>query len=205
MSICRSKSASCWLSWSEASSVKNSAQGWYVCEYAYPAGKLTIWAFWAPELLPVGAGGVLPKGGVASGVGCLCLSGGGVPVPLCLHCVCGFFGMPCWQGRHPAIWFWPSIARCLSIAAFTILSPGNSTPHFFSSRTSAQGLLIRNCISSIVTRERPSLDIFATSKARCMSDCSNCTRPPCLAIVADMLKTFNILVAACNNEIQWLP
>jgi len=36
----------------------------------------------------------------------------------------------------------------------------------------------------------PSLAIFATFMARGMSDCSNCTRPPCLAIVADMFKTY---------------
>jgi hypothetical protein len=37
---------------------------------------------------------------------------------------------------------------------------------------------------------------LAIFKARRMSDCSSYNRPPCLAIVADMLKTYMILVAA---------
>jgi hypothetical protein len=40
------------------------------------------------------------------------------------------------------------------------------------------------------------LVILAILKARRMSDCFSCTRPPCLAIVADMLKTYKTLVAA---------
>jgi len=43
---------------------------------------------------------------------------------------------------------------------------------------------------------QPSLAILAIFKARRMSDCSSCTWPPCLAIVADMLKTSKKLVAA---------
>jgi len=97
--------------------------------------------------------------------------------------------MPCWQGRQPSVWFSRSIARCLSIAASTFLCPGESTPHFFSSRTLAQGLLINNCVSPIAAHENPPLAILAIFKARRMSDYSSCTRPPCLAIVADMLKT----------------
>jgi hypothetical protein len=38
-----------------------------------------------------------------------------------------------------------------------------------------------------------------------MSECSSCTRPPCLAIVADMLKTYKTLVDGSNNEIRLLP
>ena len=195
----------CWLSWAEASSVKNSAQEGDVGEYAYPAGKWTIWAHCAPELLPVWVGGISGRGGVSSGVGCLRLSGGGAPLPLGLYRVCGFFGMAFRQGRHPAIWFRRSVAGFFSIAAFSCLGPGNSTPRFFSSRTSARGFLNRNCVSSIAVREKPPLAIFATFKARRMSDCSNCTRPPCLAIVADMLKTYKKIVAACNDEIRRLP
>jgi len=49
------------------------------------------------------------------------------------------------------------------------------------------------------------LSILAIFNARRMSDCSSCTRPPCLAIVADMLKTYKTLVDASNNEIRLLP
>jgi len=67
--------------------------------------------------------------------------------------------------------------------------PGNSTPRLFSSRTSTQAFVIRNYVSCIVARENPPLAISAIFKAKRMSDCSSCTRPPCLAIVADMLET----------------
>jgi len=39
----------------------------------------------------------------------------------------------------------------------------------------------------------------------CMSDCSSCTRPPCLAKVADMLKTYKKLVAASKRKNRLLP
>ena len=76
---------------------------------------------------------------------------------------------------------------------------------FFSSWTSARGFLIRCCVSSIAAHENPALAIIAIFKARCMSDCSSCTRPPCLAIVADMLETYQILVAASESEKRRLP
>jgi hypothetical protein len=38
-----------------------------------------------------------------------------------------------------------------------------------------------------------------------MLNCSSCTRPPRLAIVADMLETYKTFVAASNNEIRLLP
>ena len=84
VSISGSKSVSCWLSWAEASPVNDSAQGRAGCEYAYPAGKLTIWARLAAELLPAAVSGVSGKGGVA----CLRRLGGGAPVPLRLPRVC---------------------------------------------------------------------------------------------------------------------
>jgi hypothetical protein len=111
--------------------------------------------------------------------------------PACLGIVCGAI----WQGRQLSICFSRTIARYLSITAFTLLCPGNSTPHFFSSRTSARGIWISCCVSSIAARENPPFAILAIFKARCMSDCSSCTRPPCLAIVAYMLKTSKKLVA----------
>jgi len=64
---------------------------------------------------------------------------------------------------------------------------------------------VRYFVSSIVAREKPSLAILPIFNARRMLDCSSCTRPPCLAIVADMLKTYKTLVDASNNEIRLLP
>jgi len=110
-----------------------------------------------------------------------------------------------WQGRHPSMWFWPSVARCLAIAAFTYLCPGNSTSCFLSARTSAWDLLISYCVSSIAVCEHPALAILEIFKARRRLDYSSCTWPPCLTIVVDMLKTYTNLAAASNNEIQQPP
>jgi len=82
---------------------------------------------------------------------------------------------------------------------------GNSSPRFFCSRTSAQGFGITRCISSIAAPKNTSLAILATLKARCMSDCSNDTQPPHLAIVADRLKTRKKSVATSKREIRPLP
>jgi len=196
VSISGWKSVSCWVF---SSSSKNSAQGRAVCEYVYPAGKVTISEGWAPEVLPVGAGGMPGGGGVGSGVGSPCWAGRGAPVALHLQCDCGFFVVPFWQGRQPDVWFWRSIARCHCIAAFTFECPGNSTPRFFSSQTSVRGSSMRYFVSSIEAREKHSLAILAIFNARCMSDSSRCTRPPCFAIVADMLKFYKTLVAASNK------
>jgi hypothetical protein len=65
--------------------------------------------------------------------------------------------------------------------------------------------LMRYFVSLIVSCEKCSLAIFPIFNARRMSDCSSCTRPPCLAIVAAMLKTYKTLVDASNNEIWLLP
>jgi len=86
-----------------------------------------------------------------------------------------------------------------------ILCPGNSTPHFFSSRTLVRGFLIRNCVSSIASHEYPPLAILAIFKPRRMTDCYSCTRPPCLAIVVDMLKTYKTLVAGSTWQIRLVP
>ena len=126
-------------------------------------------------------------------------------MPLHLQGVWGFCAVPCWQGRQPSVRFSQSIARCRSIADFTFSCPGNSTPRFFASWTSARGFLMMNCISSIAARENPPLAILAIFKARHVSDCSSCTRPLCLAIVADMLKTHKQSVAACTYQIRLVP
>ena len=53
--------------------------------------------------------------------------------------------------------------------------------------------------------QKPCLVLLAIFNARHMLDCSSYTQPPCLAIVADMLKTYKTLVAASNYEIWVLP
>jgi len=92
--------------------------------------------------------------------------------------------------------------RALPLQPPFCLSNGNHTAHFFSSRTLACGFFITYCISCTAARGHPPLAIIAIVNARHISDCSSSTWPPCLAIVADMLKTYKKVVAACNNEIQ---
>jgi len=162
---------------------------------------------WSLEVLPVEVSGVPSKCGVGSGVGsgvrsgfcCLRRLSGGTPVPLRLQWVCGIFPVPFWQGRHPDFWFWQSIAGCLGIATFTLLRPGNSKLRFFSSWTLARGFLMWHCFSSTAVHKNLPLGILAMSQARRRSDCSSCTRPPCLAIVAAMLNSYKKLVAASNT------
>jgi len=57
----------------------------------------------------------------------------------------------------------------------------------------------------ILRREKPRLAILAIFKARRMSDYSSCTRPHCLAIVADMLKTYKKLDVASKRKNQLFP
>jgi len=121
--------------------------------------------------------------------------------PVCLRILCGAILARKAAGRLVMTKHcWVSLYRSLHL-----LCPGNSTPRFFSSWTSAHGVLMRYFMSSIAAREKPSLAIVAIFNARCMSDCSSCTRPPWLAIVADMLKTYKTLVDASNNAIRLLP
>jgi len=117
----------------------------------------------------------------------------------------GFIMAPFWQGRHPAVLFWRSIAGCHSMIAFTYLCAGNSTPNDFSSRTLARGIMIRYCVSRFAVCKNPPMAMLAIFKARRMTDCSSWTRPPCLAIVEDMLKTYKNWIAAANNEIRRWP
>jgi len=76
-----------------------------VCEYTYRGGKWLHLGHSAPCLTPGGICGIPGRHGVRSGVGCLCQSGGGAPVPLRLQRVCRFFAVPFGQGRHPFVWF----------------------------------------------------------------------------------------------------
>jgi len=176
-----------------------------VCIYTYPGGTPSIPEDCAPSVSLEGSGGIPGRCGIFSGVGCLSPSGGGAPVPLRLQHVSRFYAVPLWQRRLPSIRFSRSIAGCLSMADFTLLCPGNSTPRYCSSRTSSRGFFIRYLVCSIVARKNPPLAIFAISKARHMSDCSSCTRPPCLAIVAGMVTTYMTLVDASTYQIRLLP
>jgi len=117
VSISGSESVSFCLSWAYATGIKDSARAWNVFQYPYCSGKLTIWEHWAPALILGTKGGVPGRCGIGSGVGSLRRSGGGAPVPLHLQSICGFFAVPFWQGRHPSVWFWRSVAGSLSIAA----------------------------------------------------------------------------------------
>ena len=152
-----------------------------VCICTYPGGTPSVSKHWVPSLSSDDAGGI-PGGGGAR-------RGWGAPVASCRQHVSALFTCQFWQGRQPSVWFSPIIAGCVSSTPFTILCPGNTIIHFFSSQTSAQGFLICCSVSSIAARKNPSLAIMATFKARRMSDCSSCTQPPCFAIVAAMLKT----------------
>jgi len=175
------------------SRLKNRELGSGVCIYIYPGGTPSVSEVWVLSPSSGGTGGFPGLGGAGRG--------GGAPVPLRLQPVCESFAVPFWQGRQPSIWFSRTIAWCLSIAAFTLLCLGNTTPRLLSSRISARSFLIMCCVSSMAVRKQHFLAILAIFKARGMSDCSSCTRPPCLAIVADMLKTYLKFVAASRVRI----
>jgi len=162
---------------------------------------MLICALWAPLFSPGGAGGVQGEGGIGSGVHYLYRMGGGGRVPLSLQQFCGYIAVQFCQRSHPSLWFWRSMASCLSIAKFTIQCPGNQTPQFLPTRTSAWGFLIRYCVSLIVVRKNPPMAILATIKASRIWDCFSCTWPPCLVIAGDVLKTYKKLVAALYNEL----
>jgi len=121
--------------------------------------------------------------------------------PACLRILCG----ATLAGKVAGRLVWTKHCWVFCIAAFTFLCQGNSTPRFFSSQTTAHGFSLRYFVSAIAARQKPSLAILAIFNARRMSDCSSCTWPPRLAIVADMLKTYKTLVAVSNNEIQLIP
>jgi len=65
--------------------------------------------------------------------------------------------------------------------------------------------LFSSWVSTIAACENSALDIWAIVKARQMSDCSSCTRPPCLDIMADKLKPYKILVVVSKWKIRLLP
>ena len=188
-----------------ASIMKDWALGSGVCIYTYLGGTPSIWDAWAPSLRPGGTCGVPGGCGVSPGVSCLSRPGGGAPVSSHLQHDWGFCAVPSWQVRKPSVWLSRIIAVCVPIAVFTFLCQANWTPFIFSSRTWARRFLIRHCVSSIVAHENPLLAIFTIFKARDMSDCTSCTWPPCLAIVAGTLKFYNNFIAASTYQIRLLP
>ena len=187
-----------------ASRLKNWALGSGVCIYTYLGSTPSISAAWDHSVPPGCTGGIPSGGGVSSGVGCLSWSGRDVAMPLRLQRVCAFCTVPCWQGTQPPIWLAQTMARCLSIITFTFLCPVYSTGRCFSSRTLVWDFLIRYHVSSIVVCKNPPMAGFAILNARCRSDGFTCTRPPCLAIAAETLKTYETLVPGSTYEIRLL-
>jgi len=173
--------------------------------YTYLDGTTSVSEAPAPSLSPVGSGD--NAGGSCVGIwfSCPSQSGGGAHVPFRLMSVCGFCAGRFWPGGQMSVGSSQTAAGCLSIAAFPFLSAGNWSPHFFSSWTPARDFSNRIYISHIVVHRKPPLAILAIFNPRCMSECSSCTRPPCVAIVADMLKTEKKLVAPSKNESRLLP
>jgi len=175
--------------------LKHWARGSRVSEYGYPGGTHSVSGIRVLSLSSGGSGGVPGLSGAGRGAG--------APVHLRLQRVCEFFAVPLWRGGQLSISFSQTISGSHSIADFTLLCPGNTTPHCFPSQTLARGSFISSCISSTAARKNSCLAILAISKARCMLDCSSCTRPPCLAIVAVMLKTYKKLVAASQVRFSY--
>jgi len=129
------------------------------------------------------------------------------------RCTCTVWHPACLRILHCALEAWQE-SGCVDLMKHCVvcfyrsrhhLSRGNSAAHSCSSRISFQGSSIKYCVSFTGARENPPLAILAIFKPRCVSDCSSCTRPPCLPIVAEMLKTYKTLVATSNNEIRLLP
>jgi len=93
------------------------------------------------------------------------------------------------EGSGPLA-FRETVAGWLWIAIFIPFWTANTTPKFISSHTSEQTLLIICCIPSLATRHSAPLASLDITNAWLMSACSCCSWPPCLAIVANMLKTY---------------
>ena len=123
----RMKSLSRMRSLVYGSRLKNRALGSGVRIYTYPGGTPSVLELCILSL-SAGVTGVVPGLG---GTG----RGGGACVPLHLQQDSGFFAVPFCQERQLSVWFSRTIARCLSIAWFTMWCRGNTTPCVFSSWT----------------------------------------------------------------------
>ena len=124
-------------------------------------------------------------------------------MPLHLQHFCGFFAVPTLQGRQPSVRFSTTIAGCNFITAFSWLCTGKTTTYFVSCWSSAHSGLMGCWVSSIAASKYPPFAMVAIFKVRCMSDCSSCTQPSCLAIVADMLKTYKPSIVGSKYEIGY--
>jgi len=167
-------------------------------------GKLTISDGWAPEVLQVGAGGVPGGGGVSAGARTLRRQGE-VHLFLCVSSVSAdslrrHFGEE--GGRHLVM---TKYCRVSLYRSLHLCMPRKlNTPLLLFSDLGAW--FLNEIFRFLYCGARKAfLGHFGHIHGRRMSDCSSCTRPPCLAIVADMLKTYKTLVNASNNEIGLLP
>jgi hypothetical protein len=137
--------------------------------------------------------------------------------------LCQFWCWCAWSTPQPeSLWIlcWPILPRnvathqifmiherCLSIPSLSFLCPQNSANKVICSQTLACGFAIRYCVYAIVESRNTLWAILPGFKTRPMKDCCSDTWPPCLAILADMLKTYQKLVVTSKNEVsllQWL-
>jgi hypothetical protein len=158
------------------------AMRWGVRIYTYPCGTPSIGNHSIAQLSPGGADGIPGGGGAAWGV---CS-----PDTVCLQSVCGFCAMPFSQGREQSIWFHQPLSdffRSQPSPGFTIETQPPTSSLLGLWHT---GVLISCCVSSVVAQETPPLAILAIFKATHILAYSGCTWPPCLALVANLVKTY---------------
>jgi len=165
-----------------SSSSKNSAkEGLYANTYIRRAN----WRFQTVEprrCYRFGAGGVPGGGGVSAGAA-LCVGQGRCTCPLCLQRVCGFFAAP--FGEEGAGHFgYDEVCRVSLYRSLHLCMPRKlNTPLLLFSDLGAW--FLNEIFRFLYCGARKAfLAILAIFNGRRMSDCSSCTRPPCLAIVA---------------------
>jgi len=159
------------------------------CTYQFLGGtpSISILRRWSSNQ---GGTGVLPGvGGVEGGIGRLCQSGCGTPGSLPLKSACSFRTVPSCRARLLWVWFSSTMVKCFPDAAFTFWYPGNSTLSYITFQTLLLGVTIWCCVSTMTAPENTPLYLLAVLHARHLLGCSGHTRPPCSAIVADMLRT----------------
>jgi len=161
--------------------------------YTYQGAITLICEANAPSCSPGGAGGILGGCGIGYGVGCLSWLHGGTPIPLRHQRPSRICAAPFWQGRRLSVWYLQAIAGCLSIAAFPLPCPFNPTPCLYSSQAWVGGFFVQQYVFFLAACKNTPLAILTLFKARCILNCCSCTRPTCLAIVPDKLKTFKKL------------
>jgi len=150
------------------------AMRWGVRIYTYPGGTPSIANHALTPLAPGGEDGI-PGGGEAA-------SGWGSPDSECLQSVSGICAVPFCQGRARSIWFLLTIARLLSITAFTWLHPANSTPQLFSAWTLVFQSLGLSPRTSLKVFRRPSVDSSST-----------------LAVFSSLSWSFSSKISSCGH------